>query len=201
MISLKHKLIVALCGMVFTPLLALGQETDVNKSEVTVEGFLPIVKSTTAYGVQQNSSLNGGVLAGYRFFFGTHSGVELSYGYSRSTQTYNTSNGPVGLGANSNDLFAAYVYRFPHKRWSPFLLAGAGALLFDPRAATGVGVQARAGYLYGGGADFQISRRLYVRTEYRGIFYDSPTFTTSAFNGLDRFTHRAEPAIGFGYKF
>jgi opacity protein-like surface antigen len=201
MVSLKHKLIVALCGTVLMPLLALGQESGSDKSEVVVEGFLPIVKSTTASGLQQSSSINGGVLAGYRFFFGTHTGVELSYGYSRSTQTYDTTNGQVGLGANSNDIFAAFVYRFSHKRLSPFLLAGAGALLFDPRAATGVGVQARAGYLYGGGADFQIGRRLFVRAEYRGTFYDSPTFAISALNGLDRFTHRAEPAIGFGYKF
>ena len=199
--SLKHKFIVALCATALTPLLAICQETATYKSEVNVEGFLPIVKSTTADGVQQSTSLNGGVLGGYRFFFGTHSGVEASYGYSRSTQTYNVSNGPVGLDANSDEFFAAYVYRFPHKRWSPFLLAGAGALLFDPRAATGAGVQVSAGYLYGGGTDFQIHRRLFVRAEYRGIFYNSPTFNLSAFNGLDRFTHRAEPAVGFAYKF
>jgi opacity protein-like surface antigen len=106
-------------------------------------------------------------------------------------------NGPAGLDANSNEIFAAYVYRFPHKRWSPFLLAGAGGLLFDPRGATGAGVQVRAGYLYGGGADFQIHGRLLARAEYRGIIYDSPTFNLNAFNGLDRYTHRAEPAIGF----
>jgi opacity protein-like surface antigen len=198
--SLKQKFIVALGAAALTPLLALCQET-VYGSEVNVEGFLPIVKSTTASGVQQSTTLNGGVLAGYRFFFGTHSGVEVSYGYSRSTQTYNVSNGPVGLGANSDEVFAAYVYRFPHKRWSPFLLAGAGGLLFDPRATTGVDVQARAGYLHGGGADFEIHRRLFVRAEYRGVFYNSPTFNLSALNGLDRFTHRAEPAVGFGYKF
>ena len=201
MISLKLKFVVALCGATLIPLPAICQETVTYKSEVSVEGFLPIVKSTTASGVQQSTSLNGGVLADYRFFFGTHSGVEVSYGYSRSTQTYNVSNGPTGLGANSNDIFAAYVYRLPHKRWSPFLLAGAGALLLDPRGAAGTGVQTRAGYLYGGGADFQIHGRLFVRAEYRGIIYDSPTFNLNAFNGLDRYTHRAEPALGFAYKF
>jgi opacity protein-like surface antigen len=201
MMSSKLKFIMALCGAALTPLPALCQETTAYKSEVNVEGFLPIVKSTTANGVQQSTSLNGGVLAGYRFFFGTHNGVEVSYGYSRSTETYNVNNGPAGLDANSNEIFAAYVYRFPHKRWSPFLLAGAGGLLFDPRGATGAGVQVRAGYLYGGGADFQIHGRLLARAEYRGIIYDSPTFNLNAFNGLDRYTHRAEPAIGFAYKF
>jgi opacity protein-like surface antigen len=199
--SFKQKFVTVLCATAALPFVALCQETVTYKSEVSVEGFLPIVKSTTASGVQQSTSLNGGVLGGYRFFFGTHSGVEVSYGYSRSTETYNVSNSPLGLNANSNEIVAAYVYRFPHKRWSPFLLAGAGGLLFDPRAGTGTGVQVRAGYLYGGGADFQIHGRLFVRTEYRGIFYDSPTFNLNALNGLDRYTHRAEPAIGFGYKF
>jgi opacity protein-like surface antigen len=199
--SLKHQFVVALCGAALTPLLALCQENAPSKSEVSVEGFLPIVKSTTASGVQQTTSDNGGVLAGYRYFFGTHTGVEVSYGYSRSTQTYNVSNGPTGVAANSDEVFAAFVYRFPHKRWSPFLLAGAGALLFDPRATSGADVQTRAGYLYGGGADFQIHRRLFVRAEYRGVFYNSPTFNLNAFSGLDRYTHRAEPAIGFGYSF
>jgi opacity protein-like surface antigen len=73
----------------------------------------------------------------------------------------------VGVDANANEVFAAY--RFPHKRWSPFLLAGAGGLLFDPGAGTGADVQARAGYMYGGGTDFEIHGRLFVRAEYRGF--------------------------------
>ena len=199
--SFKHKLIVVLFGAALTPLQALCQENTASKSDVTVEAFLPVVKSTTSYGVQQSTSVNGGVLAAYRYFFGTHSGVEVSYGYSRSTQTYDLGGGPLGLEGNSNEVFAAYVFRFPHKRWSPSLLGGAGALLFDPSTATGASTQARAGYLYGGGADFNIHRRVFVRAEYRGIFYTSPTFNLNALSGLDRITHLAEPAIGFGYRF
>jgi outer membrane immunogenic protein len=200
MMSLKYKFVVALCGVALTPVLGICQENPY-KSEVTVEGFLPVVDSTTAYGVKQSTSLSGGVLAGYRYFFGTHSGVEVSYGYSRSTQTYNVANGPTGVGGISDEFFAAYVFRFQRKRWSPFLLAGVGGLLFDPSTTPGLNVQARAGYLYGGGADFSIHGRLFVRAEYRGIFYDSPTFNDNALSGLDRYTHRAEPAVGFGYRF
>ena len=200
--AFKHKLFLALCGAALTPLPALCQENVASKSDVSVEAFLPVVKSTTSYGVEQSTSVNGGVLAGYRYYFGTHSGVEVSYGYSRSTQTYGLGSGPSGLDSNSDEVFAAYVFRFPHKRWSPFLLGGAGALVFDPTATTGgANTQVRAGFLYGGGADFNIHRRVFVRAEYRGIFYNSPTFNLNALNGLDRFTHRAEPAIGFGYKF
>jgi opacity protein-like surface antigen len=197
----KRTIVVALCTAALTSFPALCQESVSYKSEVSVEGFLPVVKSTTAYGVQETTSLSGGVLAGYRFFFGTHSGVEVSYGYSRSTQSYSIGTGPLGVASNSNEVFAAYLFRFQHKRWSAYLLAGAGALLFDPRAVTGADAQARAGYLYGGGVDFDIRRRLFVRAEYRGIFYSSPTFDLNSLTGLDRFTHRAEPAVGLGYRF
>jgi len=73
--------------------------------------------------------------------------------------------------------------------------------VFDPRTVAGADTQARLGYAYGGGADFSVKRRVFVRAEYRGVFYNSPTFNMDGLNGLDRFTHRAEPSVGFGYKF
>ena len=84
---------------------ALCQEDGTHKSEVSIGGFLPFVNSTSAYGVQQSTSRNGGILAGYRFFFGKHSGVEVSYGYSRSTQTYSPSGGPRSVGNSSDEVF------------------------------------------------------------------------------------------------
>lgn len=74
MMSFKHQLVVVLCGCTLITLPALCQKDAAYRSEVNVEAFLPIVKDTNAYSVQQSESLNGGVLAGYRFFFGTHSG-------------------------------------------------------------------------------------------------------------------------------
>lgn len=197
----KRAAIAALCGAALAPLPVLCQENPVYKGDVSIEAFLPFVKNTTAYGVQQSASHNGGFLAGYRFFFSQHGGVELSYGYSRNTQTYGLSSGPLGIRNNSDDVFAAYVFRFPAKRWSPFVLAGAGGLIFNPRTVAGADTQVRFGYSYGGGADFNVKRRIFVRAAYRGVFYNSPTFDVGGLNGLDRFTHRAEPSIGFGYKF
>jgi hypothetical protein len=70
MLSLKQIFVVALRGAALTPIVALCQETTTYKSEVNVAGFLHIVKGTTTSGVQQSTSLNAGVLAGYRFFSG-----------------------------------------------------------------------------------------------------------------------------------
>ena len=114
---MKHKFILALYAASLTAFPALSQEVPNYKSDVNFEASLPIVKGTSTSAVQQTTSLNGGVLAGYRFFFGTHNGVEVTYGYSRSTQTFNLGGGPLALGSNSDEVFAAYVFRFPHKRW------------------------------------------------------------------------------------
>jgi len=40
-----------------------------------------------------------------------------------------------------------------------------------------------------------------MRAEYRGFVYNSPTYDLPGLAGLDRVTHRAEPSVGFGYRF
>jgi opacity protein-like surface antigen len=101
----------------------------------------------------------------------------------------------------SHEASAAYVFRIPLKRFTPFVEAGAAALIFDPKDAVGIDTQTRAGFVYGGGADFDFTRHVFLRAEYRGFVYDSPTYNLTALQGTDRITHRAEPSIGFGYRF
>jgi len=85
--------------------------------------------------------------------------------------------------------------------FTPFVLAGAGGLIFDPKDFVGASSQARAAFVYGGGADFKLTRSVFLRAEYRGLVYDSPTYGLPGLAGADRVTHRAEPSIGFGFKF
>src|SRR5579871_4018406 len=198
---LKNTIVATICASTLASLTAFGQENPVYKADVSIQSSVPLVTTTNSQGVQQSSNVNYGILAGYRYFFDKHSGAELTYGYTRNTQTYKLDSGSLGVRNNSDELFAAYVFRFPAKRWSPFVLAGAGALIFDPRTVAGARTQTRLGYLYGGGADFNLKHRFFVRAEYRGVFYNSPTFDMVGLNGLDRFTHRAEPSVGFGYHF
>jgi outer membrane immunogenic protein len=176
---------------------AFAQEEATYKNDVAVQAFGSFVKSTTQNGVEQSATNSGGVLASYRFFFNQNNGVELDYGYSLNTQSYSGQ----GVGSYSHEGSAAYVFRLPRRHWSPFVLAGAGGLVFDPKNFTGASTQGRAAFVYGAGADFKLSRHVFVRAEYRGLVYNSPTFDLSGLNGLDRITHRAEPSIGFGYSF
>jgi outer membrane immunogenic protein len=171
------------------------------KSEASVQAFGSFVKSTVDNGVGQNATDSGGVLASYRFFFNNNHGVEVNYGHSLNTQSYGLSSGPLGVNSHSHEATAAYVFRYPLKKVTPFALAGVGGLVFDPKDAPGASTQAKAAFVYGAGADVKVTQRIFLRAEYRGLVYNSPTFDLAPLNNLDRLTHRAEPSIGFGYRF
>jgi opacity protein-like surface antigen len=194
----KNRLVALTIAQFLIPLTALAQEDYTRfKSDITVQALGSFVTQTTQNGVQQSATDSGGVLATYRRFFSRHNGFEANYAWTSDTQQYGTS----GVSDNSHEASAAYVFRMPLRRWSPFVLAGAGALIFDPANVAGASTQTRAAFVYGGGADFNLSGHVFVRAEYRGLFYDSPTYNLPAFNGLDRVTHRAEPSVGFGWRF
>jgi outer membrane immunogenic protein len=177
------------------------EETPLYKNEVSVQAFGSFVRSTTSNGVNQSATDTGGVLASYRFQFTQHQGAEVNYGYSLNTQAYGLNSGSLGLKTYSNEVSGDYVLRFPQKHWSPFVLAGAGALVFDPKDFAGASTQGRAAFIYGAGADFNLTGHVFMRAEYRGLVYDSPTYDVTSLNDLGRVTHRAEPSIGFGYRF
>jgi opacity protein-like surface antigen len=177
-----------------------AQEEETSKNEFTIQAFGSFVKSTTNNGVSQSSTNSGGVLGSYRFFFNQYNGVEANYGYSLNSQNFGLASGPFGVKTYSSEATAAYVFRYPLKHWTPFLLAGTGALVFDPSTA-GISSQAKAAFVYGAGADISLAKHWFTRVEYRGFVYNSPDFGLAELAGTSRITHRAEPSIGFGYRF
>jgi outer membrane immunogenic protein len=198
----RKKLVVTMvAGIVSMALPAFSQSEDPGKNEVSVQAFGSFVKSNTNNGIQNSATNSAGVLGSYRRFFDVHSGVEVNYGYALNTQNFLSPSGTLGVDTHSHEISAAYVFRMPLKRFTPFALAGAGALVFDPKDFQGANSQTRAAFVYGGGADFNLSHRVFVRAEYRGFVYNSPTYNLTSLDGTDRMTHRAEPSIGFGYRF
>jgi opacity protein-like surface antigen len=179
---------------------AFSQSETPGKNEVSVQAFGSFVKSTTNNGIENKATNSGGVLGSYRYFFNTHSGVEANYGYSLNTQSYGSTSGVLGVKSYSHEISAAYVFRMPMRKFTPFVLAGAGGLIFDPKDFVGASSQARAAFVYGGGADYDVTHHVFVRAEYRGFVYNSPTYDLAGLSGVDRTTHRAEPSVGFGYR-
>jgi opacity protein-like surface antigen len=188
-------------GIASAALPAFSQSENPEKNEVSVQAFGSFVKSTTNTGIENKATNSGGVLGSYRYFFNDHNGVEANYGYSLNTQSYGLTSGVLGVKSYSHEISAAYVFRIPMRKFTPFVLAGAGGLIFDPKDFAGASSQARAAFVYGGGADFKLSQHVFVRAEYRGFVYNSPTYDLTGLAGADRITHRAEPSLGFGYRF
>jgi opacity protein-like surface antigen len=180
---------------------AFSQSEEQGKNEVSVQAFGSFLKSSTDNGVRNSATNSGGVLGSYRYFFNAHSGVEANYGYSLNTQNFLSSSGTLGVKSYSHEISGAYIFRMPMKRFTPFVSAGAAALIFDPKDFQGADSQTRAAFVYGGGADVNISHHVFLRAEYRGFVYNSPTYNLTGLDGTDRITHRAEPSIGFGYRF
>jgi len=197
----KNKLAVTWFAAVATMAVpAFSQSEEPSKNEVSVQAFGSFVKSTTNNGIENKATNSGGVLGSYRYFFNNHSGVEANYGYALNTQSYRSTSGVLGVQSYSHEVSAAYIFRMPMRKFTPFVLAGAGGLIFDPKDFAGASSQARAAFVYGGGADFDVTRHVFVRAEYRGFVYNSPTYDLTGLSGVDRTTHRAEPSVGFGYR-
>jgi opacity protein-like surface antigen len=190
-----------MAGVASLALPAYSQTEGPGRQEVAVQASGSFVTTTTQNGIDNTATNSGGVLASYRYFFSTHHGVEANYGYTLNTQSYTSAAGAAGVKTNSHEVSGAYVFRMPFRNITPFALAGVGALVFDPKNFAGASSQTRAAFVYGAGADFNLTRHLFMRAEYRGFVYNSPTYDLSALAGLDRVAHRAEPSIGFGYRF
>jgi len=197
----KNKLAVTWFAAVATMAVpAFSQSEEPSKNEVSVQAFGSFVKSTTNNGIENKATNSGGVLGSYRYFFNNHSGVEANYGYALNTQSYRSTSGVLGVQSYSHEVSAAYIFRMPMRKFTPFVLAGAGGLIFDPKDFAGASSQTRAAFVYGGGADFDVTHHVFVRAEYRGLVYNSPTYDLTGLSGVDRTTHRAEPSVGFGYR-
>lgn len=191
---------ITLAGVASVALPVYAQSEE-GRQEVAVQAFGSFVTTTTHNGIDNTATDSGGVIASYRFFFSKHHGVEANYGYALNTQSYASTAGALGVKTNSHEVSGAYVFRMPFGKVTPFALAGAGALVFNPRDFAGASTQTRAGFVYGAGADFNLTHHVFMRAEYRGFVYNSPTYDLPALAGLDRVTHRAEPSVGFGYRF
>ena len=175
--------------------------------EVAVQGTGFFTKDSQQNGTSQHSTDTGGVLVSYRYHINGWLAAEASYGYARNTQQNVTSGGPLAIQTNVHEATGALVVNVPVyvKRMRPYVLAGAGALVFDPTSnaagfVSGAERQARAAFVYGGGVDYRLVRHLALRLEYRGFVYNRPDFDLAALN-TNVTTHTAQPSAGLVFKF
>ncbi len=193
-----------LAGFLAFTTAALAQE---ERHEIAVQGTASFTKDSDGNGVSQHTTDSGGFLVNYRFHLTPWLAAEANYGYNRNTHENVTLSGPFDVNANMHQTTGALVLTVPANatRFQPYVLAGAGALTFDPRTevlGTPIGAdrQTKAAFLYGGGANFRLVEHVSLRLEYRGLVYKQPDFDVAAMNS-DAKAHTAMPTIGLSFRF
>jgi opacity protein-like surface antigen len=191
----------------FGILLALGARAQENRSEISLQGTGFFTKNTDGQGISRTTTNTGGFLVGYRYHLNRWLSAEANYGFDRDTQKYFSTGGLSRVQADVHAATADAVVGLPFaiSRLSPYLLGGGGSLVFHPTGsaggfAPGAGTQAKGTFLYGGGVNYTLTKRLSLRAEYRGYVYQDADFGVRGLN-TDRWTHTAQPSAGIVFRF
>jgi opacity protein-like surface antigen len=186
---------------------ALAGSAKESHSEITVVGSGAFTKDSNAPGISQHANNAGGFLIGYAYDFNRWTAAEADYGYTRNTQAYLGGFGNQAIQSNVHLITGDFMFRLPEfiPKWRPYVLAGGGALIFDPTdsgktAVSASDSQARGAFLYGAGVDFDLARHVALRAEYRGYVYDAPDFGVNHLKN-DAITHLAQPSAGVVFRF
>jgi outer membrane immunogenic protein len=182
-----------------------GQES---RQDVSFSGTGFFGPQVNANGVQLNSTGSLGLLTSYRYMLTPHSALEVNYGFTQNQQKYIVSfNGVNGqrIHSREQELSGAYVYSLNFKRFSPFLEAGPGAIIFTPIRDFGTQTldtkqNTNIGGIFGGGVAYELSPSFDLRLEYRGFLTKAPDYGIANFK-TNRYEVWSIPAFGVAYHF
>lgn len=185
----------------------LAAAQDEPRREIAVQGTGFFTKDSNGNGINQHATDTGGFLVSYRYHFNRWLAADATYGYAHNTQENLTSTGAFNIDTNVHQATGAVVVTAPHKiiGLKPYVLAGSGALIFEPTGngggfVSGASTQARPVFLYGGGVDYDLTAHFALRAEYRGFVYDWSDFGFSSLHS-GATTHTAQPSAGIVFRF
>jgi opacity protein-like surface antigen len=180
-----------------------------NHFDVSLGGTYAFSKQSSGNGIDLKPTAASGFLATVRLRFRPSSSFQFNYGRTKDRQVYTAAPFTYSVQSTIAEFTGEYIYNFaPHGKFEPFLMGGAGVLVFTPgetfvnTSLSGFGAvrQYRPAVLYGGGVDYAVYKRIGIRVQYRGLVFSNPDFNVhSLFIGGKG--HMAEPAVGVVYKF
>ncbi|MHB8215039.1 MAG: outer membrane protein [Candidatus Sulfotelmatobacter sp.] len=191
----------------FVTFLALGAIAQESRSEISLQGTGFFTKDTNGQGISRTTTNTGGFLLGYRYHINRWLAAEANYGFDRDTQRYFSTGGLSRVQSDVHTATADMVVSLPFRfsRFSPYVLGGGGSLVFHPTGnaggfVPGADTQAEGAFLYGGGANYTLTKHLSLRAEYRGYVYKDPDFGVRALN-TETWSHTAQPSAGIVFRF
>ena len=196
------KKMMLLGALILSSAAGYGQESrqDVSASAIGVFG-----PNVTGNAVHMTQSPFLGFLGSYRYMLTPRSALEVNYTYTQNSIAYTTSFITGNIHTRQQEVSGAYVYSRNYRRYSPFVEAGIGGIMFTPiqdyqstsfdtKQTTSIGA------LVGAGVAYELSPSFDIRAEYRAFIVKSPNFGINNFK-TDRYEAISIPAIGIAYHF
>jgi opacity protein-like surface antigen len=177
---------------------------------VSGAGVFSRTTSSTSGTVSDSPTKSGAEFGTVRYHLKKLHAFELNIGHTQNSQMFTVPPDIYRVRTGITELTAAYVFTpFQHTKWQPFLMAGGGALRFRPgntyidqvQNSFGTSTTTSLAFLYGGGSDYMIWKRLGVRFQYRGLIYKNPDFGVPSRFYTGAKGHMAEPSVGLLLKF
>jgi len=181
---------------------------DESRFDIGFNGAGLLSKSTQGNQVTQSPTQSVGVLLNFRLRVAPRGYLSLNYGRAKNSQKYAAPPFDYRIPDDVTEITGTYMQRLGGgEKLKPFVLGGAGALVFGPTdtfingVSTPAGAvrQARFAIVYGAGADYHLLSRLSLRVQYRGLIYQPPNFkVANLFTGGHG--HIAEPSVGIVFR-
>ena len=191
----------------FVLLLSLGVNAQESRSEISLQGTGFFTKDSNGQGGSRTTTDTGGFLVRYRYHINRWLSAEANYGFDRNTQKSFSIGGFSRIQSDVHTATADVVVNLPFtiRRVNPYVLGGGGSLVFHPTGnaggfVPGADTQAKGTFVYGGGVNYTLTKRVSLRAEYRGYVYKDADFGIRSLN-TDNWTHTAQPSAGIAIWF
>jgi outer membrane immunogenic protein len=189
-------------------LLTVAATAQEGRSEISLQGTGFFTKSSSGNSTAYGATEAGGFLSTYRLHLNRWISAEAAYGYDLNTQKYLFLSNAYRIQSGIHQATGSLVVTLPSRttwRFNPYILAGGGALVFEPlgnrfNTVSGAQTQAKSTFVYGAGVNCTVTKRLSLRAEYRGLIYGTPDFGFSALS-TNSITHAAQPSAGLTFRF
>jgi opacity protein-like surface antigen len=155
--------------------------------------------------VTNKATSSGGYRVGYSYLFNKWAGLDAGLDVGRYAQNFSGDIADTSVESTLHEITSNFVFRIPnHFSWlHPYALAGVGAMEFsptdNPNNAVGSDSQFRSSLTYGAGVDFDISKRIGIRAEFRGAMFKTPSFNVPELT-TNAETYISHPSIGIYFK-
>src|SRR6267154_1025225 len=201
-------------GLVITVLLLAGMVSaqEQKRFDFTISGAGVFSKTTTSSSgsIGDTPTTSVAYTGTFRYHLTPKHAFEVNIGHTSNSQIFSAGTEPFRVVNGITEYTGDYVFSpFSRGKLQPFLLAGAGALRFNPGntfidtfpASFGAAQQTSLALVYGVGADYHLWRMVALRLQYRGLFYKQPDFQLPTLFFTGARGHLAEPAAGIVVRF